>query len=156
MKTIIDICNEHGIELKKAGINKYQAPCPLHSEKLPSFTVYSGSDSFFCYGCRAGGDAIELLMQLDGVGFLEAKKILYGDNLEDYIKDRTQIRVKPINYKLLLNKGVSSVAREMIEKNVTVDKVLNLLYNLDNETVNTQEEFDLKYKEYINKLRGLK
>ena len=156
MKTIIDICNEHGIELKKAGINKYQALCPLHSEDTPSFTIYSDSDSFFCWGCRAGGDAIELLMQLDDVSFLEAKRILYGENLEDYIKDRIKTREKPINYKLLLNKGVSPVAREMIGNGKSLDKILNLLYNLDNESISTQEQFEKKYKEYINKLRSLK
>lgn len=108
-----------------------------------------------CWGCKASGDAIELLMQLDGVSFLEAKQILYGDNLEDYIKERVQPREKQINYKLLLNKGISPVAREIIEKKVDVDKVLNLLYNLDNEIVLTQEQFEQKYKEYINNLRGI-
>lgn len=156
MKTIIDVCTDHGVELKSVGGGKLQGLCPLHREKTPSFTIYSDSDSFFCWGCKASGDAIELLMQLDGVSFLEAKQILYGDNLEDYIKERVQPRQKQINYKLLLNKGISPVAREIIEKKVDVDKILNLLYNLDNENISTQEQFERKYKEYINKLRSLK
>jgi DNA primase len=44
--------------------------CQFHGEKLPSFYVYD--DAFHCFGCRAHGDAICFVMQIEGVGFSEA------------------------------------------------------------------------------------
>ena len=36
----------------------YVALCPFHSEKTPSFHVYTDTQSFYCFGCGAGGDVI--------------------------------------------------------------------------------------------------
>ena len=45
------------VNLKRAGAN-FNGLCPYHSEKSPSFTVFPGTQSFYCFGCGAGGDAI--------------------------------------------------------------------------------------------------
>src|SRR5690348_15755034 len=46
--------------------------CPLHRETRPSFTVYPQSGTFYCFGCRQGGDVIELVRRLEGIGFMAA------------------------------------------------------------------------------------
>jgi hypothetical protein len=48
-------------KLRQVG-DKWVARCPLpqHEDRSPSFTVYPETDSFFCFGCLAGGDVIEL------------------------------------------------------------------------------------------------
>ena len=52
------------VNLKRAGSN-YQGVCPFHSEKTPSFTVFPDNQSFFCFGCEAGGDAFTFIMRMD-------------------------------------------------------------------------------------------
>ena len=48
------------IELKKNG-NEYEACCPFHEEKTPSFRVVPDKDFYYCFGCGANGDAISSL-----------------------------------------------------------------------------------------------
>ncbi len=68
---------ERYIQLKKAGAN-YQACCPFHSEKSPSFTVSPAKQFFHCFGCGAHGSAIGFVMQYAGLGFVEAVEDLAG------------------------------------------------------------------------------
>src|SRR5579859_1498083 len=55
--------------------------CPLHRETRPSFTVYPQSGTFYCFGCRQGGDVIELVRRLEGIGFGAAVERLAGPRL---------------------------------------------------------------------------
>lgn len=48
--------------------------CPFHNEKTPSFTVYPESNSFYCYGCGAGGDIISFVRRMDNLDYIEAVK----------------------------------------------------------------------------------
>ena len=59
------------VRLKKAGRN-YQACCPFHSEKSPSFTVSQEKQFYHCFGCGAHGNAISFLMEFDRLEFPEA------------------------------------------------------------------------------------
>ncbi len=63
------------VTLKRAGSN-YQAPCPFHSERTPSFTVFPATRSFYCFGCGAGGDVITFVMRAENVEYVDALKIL--------------------------------------------------------------------------------
>jgi len=68
---------ERYVPLKKAGAN-YQARCPFHNEKSPSFTVSPTKQFYHCFGCGAHGTAISFLMEHAGYGFIEAVKELAG------------------------------------------------------------------------------
>lgn len=68
---------EQYVPLKKAGAN-YQARCPFHSEKSPSFTVSPTKQFYHCFGCGAHGTAISFLMEHAGIPFVEAVKDLAG------------------------------------------------------------------------------
>lgn len=59
------------VRLKKAGRN-YQACCPFHGEKTPSFTVSQDKQFYHCFGCGAHGNAISFLMEYDRLQFPEA------------------------------------------------------------------------------------
>ena len=63
------------VQLKRAGSN-FVGRCPFHSEKTPSFTVFPGTSSYYCFGCGAGGDAITFTMQTEGLDYPEAVKAL--------------------------------------------------------------------------------
>ena len=67
---IVDVVDRH-VPLKKAGAN-YQACCPFHSEKTPSFTVSPAKQFYHCFGCGAHGTAIRFVMEYQGLGFVEA------------------------------------------------------------------------------------
>lgn len=72
---IVDIISPR-IALKKTGKNNYSALCPFHSEKTPSFSVSQQKQFYFCFGCRASGNAIGFLMAYDRMSFLEAVETL--------------------------------------------------------------------------------
>ena len=50
--------------------------CPFHSEKSPSFYVYPDTQSFYCFGCGAGGDAITFAKKINSIDYPEAVKML--------------------------------------------------------------------------------
>ena len=65
------------VSLKRAGSNMHGL-CPFHSEKTPSFTVFSRSNSFYCFGCGAGGDAISFVMRAENLDYPSAIEFLAG------------------------------------------------------------------------------
>ncbi|WP_301099054.1 DNA primase [Otariodibacter sp.] len=67
---IVDLINSR-VKLKKAG-RDYQACCPFHHEKTPSFTVSQTKQFYHCFGCGAHGNAISFLMEYDKLEFPEA------------------------------------------------------------------------------------
>ena len=73
---IVEVVDHH-VPLKKKGAN-YQACCPFHSEKTPSFTVSPSKQFYHCFGCGAHGTAISFLMEYAGMDFPEAVKDLAG------------------------------------------------------------------------------
>ena len=63
------------ITLKRAGSN-LKGLCPFHSEKTPSFTVYPQDNSFYCFGCGAGGDAITFIRKRENLDYPDAVEFL--------------------------------------------------------------------------------
>lgn len=59
------------IQLRKAG-RDFQARCPFHDERTPSFTVSPDKQFYHCFGCGAHGSAIGFLMEYDRLEFREA------------------------------------------------------------------------------------
>ena len=63
------------VPLKRRGKNLVGL-CPFHNEKTPSFTVYPDSQSFYCFGCGAGGEVIGFIRRAENLDFYEAVKYL--------------------------------------------------------------------------------
>lgn len=63
------------VTLKRAGSN-FNGSCPFHSEKTPSFTVFPSTQSFYCFGCGAGGDAITFVMRMENLDYISAVRLL--------------------------------------------------------------------------------
>lgn len=63
------------VNVKRRGRNLVGL-CPFHSEKTPSFTVYPDSQSFYCFGCGAGGDVVTFVKKIENLDYIEAVKSL--------------------------------------------------------------------------------
>lgn len=80
---IIDIVGDF-VSLKKKGVN-YQACCPFHDEKTPSFVVSQAKGIYKCFGCGKAGNSVTFLMDHESLSYTEALK---------YIARRYGIEVK--------------------------------------------------------------
>ena len=69
---IVDIIGEY-VTLKRKGVN-YQACCPFHNEKTPSFVVSPSKGVYKCFGCGKGGNAVTFVMEHENMTYPEALK----------------------------------------------------------------------------------
>lgn len=72
--SIIDVIG-YEVALKHCGAT-WKGLCPFHEEKTPSFTVYTKTNSYYCFGCQKGGNTITFVMLYCGLGFIETVKKL--------------------------------------------------------------------------------
>lgn len=72
-KVDIESVVSSSITLKRRG-KTLVGLCPFHNEKTPSFTVYPESNSFYCFGCGAGGDVISFVRRMENLDYIEAVK----------------------------------------------------------------------------------
>jgi DNA primase len=73
---IVDLIQSY-VPLKRAGA-QFRANCPFHNEKTPSFYVNPARQSFHCFGCGKGGDAISFVRDYENLPFMEAVQKLAG------------------------------------------------------------------------------
>ena len=76
---ILDVINKYNLKIEKAG-NLYKACCPFHAESTPSFTIRPDKGTYKCFGCGAGGDGIQFVMQHDKLDFIPAVERIATDN----------------------------------------------------------------------------
>ncbi len=71
---IVDLIGSY-VPLRRRG-RLYTGLCPFHNEKTPSFTVYPDTQSYYCFGCGAGGDVISFVRQRENLDYIEAVRFL--------------------------------------------------------------------------------
>lgn len=84
---IVDLISNY-VELKKHG-RLSKGCCPFHSEKTPSFTVYEDTQSYYCFGCQKGGDAITFIRDIENLDYVESVK---------YLAERAGLNMPEDNY----------------------------------------------------------
>ena len=90
---IVDIVSDY-VTLKKKGMN-YQACCPFHNEKTPSFVVSPSKGVFKCFGCGKGGNAVTFVMEQENISYPEALKMVakrYGIQVEEREQTEEDVR----------------------------------------------------------------
>ena len=50
--------------------------CPFHGEKTASFNLYPETNSFYCFGCGAGGDVITFIKRIENLDYIDAIRFL--------------------------------------------------------------------------------
>jgi DNA primase len=83
---IVDVIASY-IKLEKAGVN-YKAKCPFHNERTPSFMVSPTRNTYYCFGCGAGGDVFSFVQSFEGTDFKGALKTL---------ADRAGVTIAPVD-----------------------------------------------------------
>ncbi len=98
MRTDIEPLIGGYVSLKRAG-STLKGLCPFHSEKSPSFTVYPRDNSFYCFGCGVGGDAITFIKQIEHLDYIDAVEFLakrVGITIPDDDRDgQTGVKTAP-------------------------------------------------------------
>ena len=91
------------LTLKRRGKNLVGL-CPFHSEKSPSFIVYPGNNSYYCFGCGKGGGVINFVMEAERLDFVEAVRWLaqraglqVPENGQDDTMAKLRVRILEIN-----------------------------------------------------------
>ena len=82
--------------LKRSGRN-LSGLCPFHSEKTPSFVVYPENNSFYCFGCGAGGDVVTFVRMAEHLEYIEALRFLAekaGMTLPDEVENDGAAKLK--------------------------------------------------------------
>src|SRR5213075_2600632 len=91
------------LPLKRAGAN-FQALCPFHKEKTPSFNVNPHRQIFHCFGCHKGGDVFTFVREYESIDFVEAVRRL-ADRAKIPLETERgsgEALARPIKEKLLL------------------------------------------------------
>lgn len=151
--------------VKRAG-RTAKCLCPFHSEKTPSCTIYPDTESFYCFGCGAGGDVISFTMKIENLSYFEAIKLLaqksgiplpedtkHGDDLSKkrlrlYEMNKAAAKFFYSNLKspqgkkgleYLLNRGLKFETIKKFGLGVAIDSWNALKYHLMSEGFSEQE-----------------
>lgn len=155
---IIDIVQDSGVILDKAGDNLFRGLCPFHHDQgTPNFTVFVDTQSYYCFACGAGGDILDFVMRFYNLSYSQAQEKVYGQNYLLYMLNN--IKEKKINYKHLLNKTISNIAYVKFKNHNYRLRVLNILHELDFKLRDITEmskfEFNFYYNYFIKQLSFL-
>lgn len=71
---LVEVVSDY-VKLKRSG-RSYKGLCPFHDEKTPSFHVTPDLGIYKCFGCGVSGDVFNFVMEMEGVGFMEAMRTL--------------------------------------------------------------------------------
>ena len=71
---IISVAQSY-VDLKHSG-STFSCRCPFHTEKTPSCHFYPQTQSFYCFGCGAGGDVVNFIRMIESLDYLEAVRFL--------------------------------------------------------------------------------
>ena len=138
---VVDVLGEY-IRLEKTGTN-YRALCPFHNEKSPSFMVSEEKQIWHCFGCQKGGDIFSFVMEMEGLEFREALKLLAekaGVKLANFNPQKAEQKNRTMEILELATKWYE----HQLWSGPGKIKILNYLHErgLSNETI---KEFRLGY-----------
>jgi DNA primase len=110
---------EDFVSLKKRGAH-YVGCCPFHQERTPSFTVSPSKNFYKCFGCGAGGSAVNFVMEIEHLSYPDALRYLarkYG--IEIIEKEQTP------EERLLVDRRESLMVASAYAARVFHDNLLN-------------------------------
>lgn len=134
------------VTLKRVGSNMHGL-CPFHSEKTPSFTVFSKTNSFYCFGCGSGGDAITFVMKAENLDYPSAVEFLASRAGITIPQDKNELANMGMSRKRVyeMNLAAAKFFREnLFDKSVGFD-ALNYFVGTRKLSMATVKRFGLGY-----------
>lgn len=130
---IVEVIRSY-INVRAVGVN-FQAKCPFHNEKTPSFVISPDKQIWHCFGCGRGGDIFSFVMEKEGLSFGEALRLLAdkaGVVLEHEKKEEYSKRNRLLDLLDLTGKYYSKILESSAGK-----EALDYLYQrgLDDKTI---------------------
>lgn len=123
------------VTLRKTGTNE-KGLCPFHSERTPSFTVYPATQSFYCFGCGAGGDVITFIMRIENLDYRGAV---------EFLAEKAGINLPAWDGETLVKEGISR--KRILEMNLEAARFYrSMLFD---------EKIGAPGREYFFEKRGL-
>ena len=104
---IVDVISQY-VKLTRKG-SSYFGLCPFHNEKTPSFSVTPSKQMYYCFGCGAGGNVYNFIMEYENYSFGEALS---------HLADRAGVELPKIEY--------SREAREKAEQRAALLEINKL------------------------------
>lgn len=117
---IVEVIKDY-IPVKATGAN-FQALCPFHREKSPSFSISPDKQIWYCFGCGKGGDVLSFVQQMEGLSFPDTLRLLApraGVILGDYSPQKASRRGRILdcllkaNLKFQNNLNTTAIGKEM-------------------------------------------
>jgi len=130
IKTRVDIVEvvSNYVSLQKAGRN-FQALCPFHAEKHPSFFVFPERQSWHCFGaCNTGGDVFSFLMKKENIDFGQALRLLAERTGVSLVSDRKESKTDEENVRLFeINEVAAEYYHHLLKTNRGAEVARNYL-----------------------------
>ena len=130
---IHDVVSEY-VNLKKRGRNFFGL-CPFHGEKTPSFSINMDKQIYKCFGCGKGGGAINFIMDIEKLDFIDAIK-----KLGEKYNIAVEFDHKSKSNKDLFNQlySIHDIANKYYQKNIN-SKIIEILHNrnINQDSINT-------------------
>ena len=120
------------------------AQCPLHGEDTPSLKYYEETNTYYCFGCRSGGDILKLHMEYmdkcrgEKINYKDAVKFLYK-----YFIEGRQVAISKTSSK-------TKSKDEELSTNVELSRFMNYIRKLE-KALNTDYHLELEKKKTIYK-----
>ncbi len=131
---IVEVIREY-VPLKAAGLN-FRSNCPFHREKTPSFMVSPEKQIWHCFGCGKGGDIFSFVMEIEGLSFVEALRLLAKKagvvlkradpaltSKRNVLLDIVELAAK-YYHKVLLDSPAAAAAREYLKQRALTDDTI--------------------------------
>jgi DNA primase len=154
--TITELVEKYNLDLVKQG-SLFVTYCPFHKdENRPNFTIYPQTDSYFCYTCSKGGDAVDFLSKMEGISRQEAEYRLYSDL--QVLKDKINKEPAVAPYNGTINIQVSKQMREFLYQHPDkLDAVMTLMQAVDSRLLRdiSQDEAIALVGEVNSRLKSL-
>ena len=157
MNDIVELVEKYNIELQKQG-DLYVGFCPFHrDETRPNFTVYPKTNSYFCYTCSKGGDAVDFFARMEKISRAQAQQKLNSD-LSSLI---AQLNAVPeeANYNNVTSLQISKLIHDfLVTHPQLLGRVIDVMHDVDDRLVkgvNQQQAIEL-VNDVTSRLQNLK
>lgn len=112
---IIELAEKYGLGLTKQG-SLFVTFCPFHrDENRPNFTIYPETNSYFCYTCSIGGNAIDFFARMEKITYAEAEYRIFNDL--QLLRDKINKIAKEPVYNDVTNLQISKKVRDFLYSN---------------------------------------